>query len=516
MGCKQLNWLFYSGYSCLLKGHRFRWVNCQLTYLRHCLPGRIQRALNELPKSLDETYERTLEDIGDQNWEYAHRLFQCVAAASRPLSVKELAEFLAFDFEAESTPEYFEDWRPEDPGHTVLSTCSSLLTVVGVDHSQVIQFAHFSVKEYLVSTRIGKAKDTVSRFQVSMTSAHTIVAQACLGTLLHLDESITKTGLEKYPLAEYAAEHWIGHSQFKEVSANIQDGMKRLFDPKNRYLSIWLWIYDAVNNGLRSDRPEYISQDSSTPLHYAAICGIHDVINFLVVERSQDVNARGFDNETPLGFACSWAYLKVVRILLEHDVDKESRCSFDNTPLDHASKQGAMDIVQLLLDHGADVNAQGKKEKHTSLHAASISGKADIVRVLLERGADVNARNTNNDTPLHGASESGRVESSRVLLEHSADADARNARNDTPLHIASRGGHLELAQLLLRYNADVHALDDQGRTPFQNASKGRHQEVMQLLLEHGAEDRDVITTDSDRTDTDRTESEGSVDGYKSS
>ena len=106
---------------------------CQLAYLRYCLPGRIRRALDELPKSLDETYERTLEDIGDQNWEYAHRLFQCVAAASRPLSVAELAEFLAFDFEAESTPEYLEEWRPEDPGHAVFSTCSSLLAVVNVD-----------------------------------------------------------------------------------------------------------------------------------------------------------------------------------------------------------------------------------------------------------------------------------------------------------------------------------------------------------------------------------------------
>ena len=490
-------------------------MNCQLAYLRHCLPGRIRRALNELPKSLDETYERTLEDIGDQNWEYAHRLFQCVAAASRPLSVKELAEFLAFDFEAESTPEYLEDWRPEDPGHAVLSTCASLLTVVGVDYSRVIQFAHFSVKEYLVSTRIGKAKDTVSRFQVSMTSAHTIVAQACLGTLLHLDESIAKTGLEKYPLAGYAAEHWIGHSQFEEVSGNIQDRMKRLFDPRNRYLSIWLWIYDPLHRHLRYPRPEYTSQDSATPLHYAALCGIHDVINFLVVERSQDVNAQGFEDETPLGLACYRAHLNVAHLLLEHDVEKDTRCSVDYSPLDHASVSGVVDLVRLLLDHGADVKTQGK-DQHTSLHVASECGMTDVVRVLLERGANVNARKVDNNTPLHEASEYGRVESPRVILEHGADVNAQNTGNDTPLHMASRGGFLKLAQLLLQYNADVHALNDKGRTPFQNASERRHQEVMQLLLEHGTEDRGLITTDLDGIETDRTDEEGRADGYKSS
>ena len=468
---------------------------CQLAYLRHCLPGRIRRALDELPKSLDETYERTLEDIGDQNWEYAHRLFQCVAAASRPLRVEELAEFLAFDFESESTPEYLENWRPEDPGHAVLSTCSSLLTVV--DGSRVIQFAHFSVKEYLVSTRITKAKDAVSRFQVSMTSAHTMVAQACLGTLLHFDESITEAGVEKYPLAEYAAEHWIGHSKFEEVLVNIQDGMKRLFDPKNRYLSIWLWIYDAQHAELRYNRPKSISQDSAYPLHHAAWYGMHDVIKFLVVERSQDVNARGFYDETPLGLACDGRHLKVAQFLLEQKVDKQTRCSLDNSPLDHASYQGAVDLVRLLLDHGADVNAQGKKTKNTPLHCASMTGKADVVRVLLQQGAEVNARNTNNSTPLHEASARGHVESSRVLLEYGADVAAQNFGNRTPLHFASRGGYLDLAKLLLQYNADVHALDDQGQTPFHDASEREHQGVAQLLLKHEAEARDAITADLD-------------------
>jgi hypothetical protein len=33
-----------------------------------------------------------LRDIDEVNWEFAHRLFQFVAVASRPLRVKELAE----------------------------------------------------------------------------------------------------------------------------------------------------------------------------------------------------------------------------------------------------------------------------------------------------------------------------------------------------------------------------------------------------------------------------------------
>ncbi|KAH9957508.1 hypothetical protein BC827DRAFT_653255 [Russula dissimulans] len=134
----------------------FRWVSCQLDRLRRCLPPRIRKALDELPATLDETYERTLLDIDEENWSYAHRLFQCLVVAFHPLRVKELAEFLAFEFEEEGTTTFRADWRSEDPSHVVLFTCSSLIAVVYVDGSAIVEFSHFSVKEYLTSTRIAK------------------------------------------------------------------------------------------------------------------------------------------------------------------------------------------------------------------------------------------------------------------------------------------------------------------------------------------------------------------------
>ena len=141
----------------------------------------------ELPETLDETYARTLREI-KSNWGYARLLFQCVAVAARPLRIEELAEFLAFDFDVGPIPKFHEKSRLEDPVYGVLSTCSSLLSVVEVEDSQVIQFSHFSVKEFLTSTRLAETSETtVRRYHISMTSAHTLAAQACLGILLHLD-----------------------------------------------------------------------------------------------------------------------------------------------------------------------------------------------------------------------------------------------------------------------------------------------------------------------------------------
>jgi len=65
-----------------------------------------------------------------------------------------------------------------------------------------------------------------------MTSAHTFIAQACLGFLLHIDDDITEDGLEKLPLVKYAAEHWVGHARFEDVSSFILDELKYLFDPE--------------------------------------------------------------------------------------------------------------------------------------------------------------------------------------------------------------------------------------------------------------------------------------------
>ncbi|KAH9012613.1 hypothetical protein EDB83DRAFT_2300014 [Lactarius deliciosus] len=95
----------------------FRWVFCQLEMLRHCLAPSLRRQLNELPKSLDETYERVLKEIESTNQgRHARRLLQCLTMAMRPLRVEELAEVLVFDLDRAKAeiPRFHAEWRWED------------------------------------------------------------------------------------------------------------------------------------------------------------------------------------------------------------------------------------------------------------------------------------------------------------------------------------------------------------------------------------------------------------------
>jgi ankyrin repeat protein len=419
-----------------------------------------------------------LRDIDNQNWEYAHRLFQIVAAPSRPLRVEELAEFLAFDFSVESTPTLLADWRPEDPTHAALSTCSSLLSVIDVDDSSVIQFSHFSVKEYLTSERLAEELDSVSRFHVSMTPAHMIIAQACLGALLHIDENVTEDDLKDFPLAEYAAEHWVGHARFEGVSHNIQDGMKRLFDPNKRHFVAWVWIFDPEVRQYK--RPERMSPARATPLHYAAFCGIHEILEFLIVERLQDVNAYGFSvEETPLAVVSREGHSNVARVLLRHGANIEVRDKYDWSPLDLASRGGHVGIVRMLLEHGANVKILDK-DNYTALHLASGSGHSVVVRMLLEHGADANAKRNDEQTPLHLANN---LEVAQVLLEYGADTNARDSNNQTPLHrLADKDKGR--ARVFLENGADPNARDSDNQTPLHHAAD---EGVALELLEYGAD-----------------------------
>ena len=122
--------------------------------------------MNDLPKTLDETYSRTLLGIDEEKREYAQRLFRCLIVSSRPLRVEELAEILAIQFDEEARPTFNTDWRPAYAEETILSVCSSLVTIVDRGGHQVVQFSHFSVKEYLSSERVAAADERLSYYHI--------------------------------------------------------------------------------------------------------------------------------------------------------------------------------------------------------------------------------------------------------------------------------------------------------------------------------------------------------------
>jgi hypothetical protein len=125
--------------------------------------------------------------INRQKRDYAYRLFQCLDVSKRPLLVEELAELFAIEPNKDTISVYNAHFRPENPEEFILSACSTLVAVVNNRGRKIVQFSHFSVREYLTSHRIS-ISEHVSHFHVLPRPAHTLFARACLSVLLHLDD----------------------------------------------------------------------------------------------------------------------------------------------------------------------------------------------------------------------------------------------------------------------------------------------------------------------------------------
>lgn len=435
--------------------------------------------VTETPKVI---YHRILGEINKADQGLAHCVFQCVAVASRPLHVQELTEFFASDFMVRPIPKFheYQRWKVD----AVLSMCSNLLAV---DSSSIVHFLDPSVKEYLISAHLSDFSDDTASplYHVFKTPAHTCAAQACLAILLHLDNNITRDNLQKYPLAEYAAEHWIDHARFEYVQQDVEEGLRCLFDPSKQHLAVLVWIHDPAipwcwrtQTCRAAERP---SQPSGTHLYYAAYYGLHSIVKYLITEHQLDVHSgfSGSGGSTPLHVASSRGHMEVARILLYYGGDATAQDNFwRRTPLDEASNEGHAQVARILLKYGADATAHNKLGT-TPLHLACRGGHVEVARILLEYGADAKAKGKYGWTPLHDALSVGHMELVRILLEHGADMSRW-----TPNCKASSGGHVGPVRMLLDHGADVNARNEHRSTLLHLASK---EDIVLSLLEHGAD-----------------------------
>ena len=339
--------------------------------------------------------------------EYTYRLLQCLVVSIRPLRIEELAGVLAVRLDGEVS-NYHSDWRPEDARQAVFSACSSLIAIVNVNGSPVVQFSHFSVKEFLMSSRLSNAGEHLSPYHILPQSAHTFLSRSCLSVLLSFDKA-EKSAVEQQPFATYAARYWVDHVKFEGVSSRIHDLMERLFDSERPYFMTWVWMCDVDHPWKGSMPTMQPMQPEAKPLYYAALCGFTGLTEHLIITRQTDINAKGGVHGTALNAALAKGELEIAEILLQNGANVNAVDLSGKSSLQRATEAGHSTIVDLLLKHKADVNLQESKECWTPLHVTAWTGKLNICQLLLKHGADVAKKTGMGITALHLASGSGHL-----------------------------------------------------------------------------------------------------------
>ncbi|KAK2798302.1 hypothetical protein FQN50_008858 [Emmonsiellopsis sp. PD_5] len=525
----------------------FRWAACQLDILQNCLDRRkLDKALESLPATLEETYARILANINEDYREEAIRILQFLTYSERPLTLEEAIDVLAVYPDEE--PTFDSSARMPNPLEIQI-VCSSLVSLVTREtyYGKIItelQLAHFSVQQYLKSERIGRSfpnedAEVGMIFQNAMieVSARGSITKLCLAYLSYLGEEITISAdwnlfsniQRAYSLVNLSATYWMDHAKFAETQQDVLERILNFFLRQQQAYHLWAQMFDAYKQGLRPFRG---SIKTASPLYYASFAGLTHTVRYMLLNGSK-INARGGLYQTALQAATAQNQKHIVKLLLESgaDVNEDIRIwdtlpierrrihslnaeAQNWTPLYLASRHGHVEMVRLLLDNKACMNTD--QDRCPALRAASINGHTAIVQLLLKEGANPSFQDQGYDDTLHIVASRGHMEVLQLLLEKGIDVDnpsnhhsllcaaanegrkeivrlllSRGARISmlgwSALIAAAYGGHKETVQLLLDNGADVNFLADCYTTALQSASSQGESEVVQLLLNNGAD-----------------------------
>ncbi|KAF1986145.1 purine and uridine phosphorylase, partial [Aulographum hederae CBS 113979] len=263
----------------------FRWAACQLDALDKCLDyPTLKKALKCLPKTLDETYERILRGIPSECEKPSMRLLQFLTYSERPMRIEEAIDALAVDTQDE--PYFDVQNRMPDPKEVSVYFAGLVHQVKEEDEEVIVlQLAHFSVKEYLMSTRLyDGAKQTFLEIP-----AKASIAAICLAYLSHLDTELDLDTIERdFPFASYSARYWMANAAVAEgKDVALQDLTRHFFYQRIAYQNCYR-LYQVDDPMGYQENGEYAPHT----LYYASFGGLISAVEWLLAGGA-DVNAQG-------------------------------------------------------------------------------------------------------------------------------------------------------------------------------------------------------------------------------
>ncbi|KAI9833766.1 MAG: hypothetical protein M1819_003499 [Sarea resinae] len=350
--------------------------------------SQIRHALNNLPKSLEATYQRTLGDIDERDHETARLILIYLSSALRPLRLEELSGLVSLP-------------HPE----SVLEICTSMLVTLVQDKTDedtdedktmiIIKLAHFSVKEYLISKR-STAHLGHEWYQFSDMVAQATAAQTSLERLLETnDVDLSEKVVMSMPWLHYSSAFWYRHAKpvtnFITAFPDLMKQIDKIFSPtySTSYCN-WLRIYNC-DDPLSAGLYPLDIDDFPKPLYYASFLGLQSSVSKLL-EEGVEVRAGG-ELRNPIVAASIQGHTKIVKQLVHKfsqitnaDIEMVAAGITTNVKdvmeillsawtLDYSDREGSTEFARAITKV---LNAAAKNPNGT-----------EITNLLLERQADI-------------------------------------------------------------------------------------------------------------------------------
>lgn len=419
-----------------------------------------------MPQTLSETYTNIIARIDEEYIGDALTVFQWLIYCRRILRLDEIAEVLAIEYDRE--PKFSPEFRLQD-ARDILSVCSSTITIVNTSQDSSlaeVSLSHASVRDFLLAGGVDSSAAPKSSFEARV--VHEKIAHSCLAYLLYLGSpGLDEASIaEAFPLADYAARHWMIHAKEAEESNRIYEMALKLLRRNEDCFNRLLQLHDI-------DRPWRISQTRS----------------ILPNRHSRYSSPPAITQVSPLYYASLVGLPVVVRSLLRREEDPNEKCGLFGSALAAAASQGHEAIVEDLLQNGAEANTRGGFQQGPLMAAATI-GHERIVELLLEKGADAGAGHYRAGNALLAGIRNGHEGVVRLLVKHGINVNRPVGKGSTPLREAVSHGHEKIVKLLLEAGANCY------QEHIQLAAAHSHESVVNILTSHLTRGRQLEDTNS--------------------
>lgn len=507
----------------------FRWADLQIqTLSRQEREKDVRKALRKLPKDLEATYEAILKRIqAEDKFEEALAILRWLAYSTRFLTLAEAAEVAAFEVDdVDVLPESDDFSVAFHPTNRFLEAPSIqriLAGLVTVDEKGkfsetrdvVIYFAHSSVSDYLHSSGVVPAS-----FRLDFHNSHSFIFKSCIAYMVHCDEADAAKRKElPYPLMGYACQRAGKHLESLLQADNRKDwGRRRLPEPTGKlgkaltlYLRFAAGEHFLVQVFPRSGRPldslAFSFDHVQAALSTAAVAGEIELVKLILDSCPRHfANSATLAGRTPLQFAAVLGLSDVVSCFLQFgNVDVLAADYTGCTPLILASARGHTEVVRLLLSHQDIRSNDTDEEDRTALSWAAAGGHDEVVGLLLGHGhANPNAVDCRGRTALIWASSLGRTTVVTQLLGVTGiEPDRRDILGRTALSWAALRGHRDITSALLgRHDVTVNPIDNEGQDPDALARSRGHAILSTAdAAESGVDSFDAPASSSDAPST---------------